>query len=218
MTGEWRSLRREPALGPVEIGPDASIEPSVVLGYMTGRAVTDPTLVIGGGAVLRSGTVIYCATRIGDGFQTGHNVLVREQNTIGNAVSVWSNSVVDYGCTIGDGVRIHSNVYVAQYTVIEEEAFLAPGVTIANDPHPLCGECLKGPLIGARARLGVNCSILPRVVIGADSLIGSGAVVTKDIPPGSVVVGNPGRIIGLARDLKCTRGTKGWAYPYLRGE
>jgi acetyltransferase-like isoleucine patch superfamily enzyme len=77
---------------------------------------------------------------------------------------------------------------------------------------------MKGPLIGRRVRVGVNCSILPRVTIGDDSLIGAGAVVTRDVPPGSVVAGNPGRVIGRAADLKCRWGDKEWAYPYLRGE
>ena len=76
---------------------------------------------------LRSGSVLYLGSRIGARFQAGHNVVIREECEIGDDVSVWSNSVIDYGCRIGDRVKIHSNCYVAQFSEIEDEAFLAPG-------------------------------------------------------------------------------------------
>lgn len=204
-------------IGPVEIGPNARVESGVILGYLTGRAVPHVVLRIGANAFIRTGSIIYCGSSIGDRFETGHHVIVREENSIGDAVSIWSNSVIDYGCMIGNSVRIHSNVYVAQFTEIMEGAFLAPGVTIANDLHPICGECMKGPVIGARARLGVNCTILPRITVGEDSLVGAGAVVTRDVEPGVVVAGNPARVIGRVADLKCRWGTKKRAYPSLSG-
>ncbi len=110
-------------------------DPGVVLGYPSGRG-HGGELVLGRGARLRSGTVLYAGSTIGDGFETGHHVVVREDCEIADDVSIWSNSVVDYGCRIGRGVKIHSNCYVAQYTEIGEDAFLAPGVTVANDLYP----------------------------------------------------------------------------------
>ncbi len=203
----------------VKISLNAHLEKGVILGYMTGRKIENTLLVIGKDAYIRTGSIIYCGSKIGNNFQTGHNVIIREQNAIGDKVSVWSNSIIDYGCKIGNNVRIHSNVYIAQYTEIGEDSFLAPGVTIANDPHPICAECMRGPTIGARVKIGVNCTFLPKITIGDDSLIGAGTVVTKDIPANSVVVGNPGRIIGKASELKCKYGDKALAYPYLsKGE
>lgn len=216
MSTDWRTLRGEPDTAPVEAAPDCRIDAAVILGYRTGRTIRDVTLRIGPGAFIRAGSVIYCGSRIGRSFETGHNVIVREENRIGDSVSVWSNSIIDYGCEIGDGVRIHSNVYIAQFTIINEDAFIAPGVMIANDLHPICTECMKGPVIGARARLGINCTIMPRVRIGEDSLIGGGAVVTRDVPDGSVAAGNPARVIGRVGDLKCRWGEKEWAYPLIR--
>lgn len=193
----------------VILGKDAQIDECVKLGYRTGRKISDHTLKIGDGACIRFGSVIYGGTTIGNRFATGHNVTIREENEIGDNFNVWNCTTIDYGCKIGDNVKIHCNCYVAQFTVVEDNAFMAPGVTIANDIHPGCefsGECMKGPHIEEGVEIGVNVTILPFVRIGAHSVIGSGAVVNKDVPPGSVVVGNPGRVICSIHDLKCQSG------------
>jgi acetyltransferase-like isoleucine patch superfamily enzyme len=96
---------------------------------------------------------------------------------------------------------VHTGVYVAQFTIIEDDVFLAPGVMIANDRHPICRECMKGPTIKRGARVGVNATLLPEVVIGEDALVGAGAVVVKDVPPRTVVVGNPARVINTVDKL-----------------
>lgn len=174
-------------------GADGEIDPGVTVGYPVARRPGVP-LTLGPGARLRSGTVLYAATRIGRGLQTGHTVVIREDCEIGDDVSVWSNTVIDYGCRIGHRVKIHSNCYVAQYTVIEDDAFLAPGVSIANDLYPGdedSARLMTGPHIGAGAQIGVNVTILPFVRIGAGAMIGSGAVVTRDVPAGMVAYGNP---------------------------
>ena len=168
-------------------------DPGVTIGYPVARADVGP-LVLGPGARLRSGTVLYDGTTIGRCLQTGHGVVVREECRLGDDVSIWSNSVVDYGCRIGDRVKIHCNCYVAQFTELEDDVFLAPGVTIANDLYPGdrgSAELMAGPWIGAGAQIGVNVTILPFVRIGAGALIGAGSVVTRDIPPAVVAFGNP---------------------------
>ncbi|MEU4238602.1 acyltransferase [Actinoplanes sp. NPDC026619] len=165
----------------------------VIVGYPVSRAGSHE-LVLGEGARLRSGTVLYDGSRIGPGLQTGHGVVIREENEIGADVSVWSNTVVDYGCRIGDRVKIHANCYIAQFTVLEDDVFLAPGVTIANDLYPgdeRSAKLMSGPHIEAGAQIGVNVTILPFVRIGAGAIIGSGSVVTRDVPPGFVAYGNP---------------------------
>jgi acetyltransferase-like isoleucine patch superfamily enzyme len=199
----------------VEFRGPCRVDPTARLGYLTGRRIEITPLIIGEGAVIRSNTVIYCSTRIGVGLETGHGAVIREQNELGDHVQIWNNSVIDYGCVIGDRVHIHCNVYIAQFTVLEEGVFLAPGVTIANDIHPGCPEsreCMRGPHLERDVRVGVNATILPFVRIGAGSLIGSGAVVTRDVPPGVVVVGNPGRVRGKIADLKCVSGRRDRPY------
>ena len=86
---------------------------------------------------------------------------------------------------------------------------MAPGVTIANDIHPGCkfsAECMRGPVLRRGVQIGVNVTILPYVEIGEGSLIGSGSVVTRDIPPRSVAYGNPARVVRRVEELRCTTG------------
>lgn len=192
------------------------IDPGVLLAYPTGRRIEERTLVIGPGAVLRAGSVIYVGSRIGADFQTGHNVVIREQNRIGDHVRIWNNTTVDYGCIIASGVKIHTNVYIAQFTTIEEDVFIAPGVTITNDPHPGCAfsqPCMRGPTIKRGAQIGGGVTILPYVTIGEGCLIGAGSVVTHDIPPGVVAYGNPARVHGLVTELACSTGLTDRPYP-----
>lgn len=204
------------------LGDGIECDPSVLVGYRPGRRIDNLALRLGPNALLRSGTVLYAGSTVGSDFQTGHNVVVREQNTIGDHVSIWNNTTIDYGCRIGNHVKIHANCYVAQFTVFEDDVFLAPGVTIANDLHPGCAysaECMRGPTLKRGVQVGVNVTIVPMVTIGEYSVIGSGAVVTKDIPPYSLVVGNPGRVVKQVTELTCRTGVapEGHSYrPYSR--
>ena len=180
------------------------VDAGVIVGYPVVRAEAAP-LVLGAGARLRSGTTLYRGSVIGKGLQTGHGVVVREGCEIGDGVSIWSNTVIDYGCRIGSRVKIHCNCYVAQYTEIGEDAFLAPGVSIANDLYPgdeRSAAAMAGPTIGPGAQIGVNVTILPYVRIGAGSMIGAGSVVTKDVPDGVVAFGNPASVRREVADLK----------------
>ena len=180
----------------LQLGADLTKDEGVLLGYRAARLADRRLLVVGARANLRSGTVLYEGTVIGDDFETGHGVVVREENRIGDRVEVWTHSVIDYGCRIGSDVKIHTGVYVAQLTVIEDGVFLAPGVMIGNDKYPLSGAELRGPTIRRGARVGLNSTILPGVEIGAESLVGAASVVTRDVPAGAVVYGSPARAVG----------------------
>lgn len=175
------------------IGDGLEVDEGVTLGYRPSRS-TAAALTLGAAARLRSGTVVYAGSKIGDHFETGHHVVIREDNRIGDGVSVWSNTVIDYGCVIGNRVKIHCNCYLAQFTELEDDVFLAPGVTVANDlfpGQPGSSSAMAGPLIRAGAQIGVNVTILPYVTIGAGAIIGAGSVVTRDIPHDVVAYGNP---------------------------
>jgi acetyltransferase-like isoleucine patch superfamily enzyme len=189
------------APAPIMLASPSEVHPSAILGEVPGRSIPDLALRVGSHAVIRAHSVIYAGSKIGTHLETGHGVVIREENRLGDHLSIWNNSTIDYGCVVGDRVRIHCNVYVAQFTVIEDDVFLAPGVMIANDRHPICKDCMKGPTIKRGARVGINATVLPEIVVGEEALIGAGAVVTKDVPAGAVVVGNPARIIGRAKDL-----------------
>jgi acetyltransferase-like isoleucine patch superfamily enzyme len=205
-------------IGEVVLGENTRFDEGVLLGYLSPRKGISSVLTIGADSSIRSGTVIYAGTTIGDHLETGHNVVIREENEIGDRLNIWNNSVIDYGCTIGMNVKIHCNCYIAQFTTIEDDVFLAPGVTIANDIHPGCPdsrECMRGPILKRGVQIGVNSTILPYITIGERSLIGSGAVVTKDIPPEVVVYGNPARVQGSIYDLNCVTKIRDCG-PYVR--
>lgn len=193
----------------VVIGGDYRIDRGVLLGYPVERKIKCKELVIGKKARIRSGSVIYQGSRIGENLETGHNVIIREENNIGSDFKIWNNSMVDYGCKIGNRVKIHSGVYIAQFTVIEDDVFLGPGVMVANDIHPGCrlsAKCMRGPTIKKGAQIGVNVTLLPFIEVGEDSLIGAGSVVTKDVPSRSVVYGNPAKVVKSIYELRCVTG------------
>ncbi len=198
----------------VQLGARAIIDEGVTLGYLPCRG-EDYALTIGPDARIRSGTIIYGGSYIGCTLETGHNAIIREQNLIGDNFRIWNNSVVDYGCRIGNNVRIHNNVYICQFTIIEDDVFLGPGVILANDLHPGCPdalECMRGPYINKGAQIGVNSCILPRVIIGEHSVIGSGSVVTRDIPAGVIAYGNPAQVICDIGEITCTTGLRDKPY------
>jgi acetyltransferase-like isoleucine patch superfamily enzyme len=199
----------------VILGGGYDIDADAILGYPPARHLTDVVLRIGAGARIRSGTVIYGGSTIGAGLETGHHVVIHEENLIGENLSIWNHSTIDYGCVLGDRVKIHCGVYVAQFTTLYDDVFLAPGVIVANDLHPQCGRCMRGPTIKRGARIGINVTILPHVSIGEGALIGAGSVVTSDIPAGCVAYGNPARPAKNVDDLPCVFGLV--AHPYECG-
>lgn len=191
----------------IKIGENPLIDSTVIIGEVPQREIYDKFLKLGINAKIRSHSVIYAGSTIGDNFNTGHNVIVREENIIGDNVMIWSNSIIDYGSKIGNRVKIHSLIYISQFTIIEDDVFLAPGVITGNDLHPGCRksrECLKGPIIKKGARIGLNVTVLPYVTIGEYALIGAGSVVTHNIPDRKLAYGIPAKVICDVGEIKCT--------------
>ena len=190
----------------VSLPKDAQIDDFVVLGKPPqGKKAGDLALTFGAGCVIRSHTIIYAGNNVGARFQTGHSALVREENIIGDEVSIGTQSVVEHHITIGNGVRLHTRVFVPEYTVLGDGCWLGPGVMITNARYPR-SEGVKDRLIGAHveagAIIGANAVLLPGVRIGARALVGAGSVVTKDVAPGMVVVGNPARVVNQVEKIK----------------
>lgn len=177
----------------VRKGRGCRIDLGVLLGYPPDRGHARGPLILGPRSRVRSGSVIYAGTAIGADLQTGHNVLIREENRIGDGLQIWSHSVIDYGCVLGNRVLIHCQVYVCQFSTIEDEVFLGPGARLANDRYPVDKGKLVGPVLKRGARIGMNATILPGIVVGEGALVGAGSVVTRDVPAGAIVKGNPAR-------------------------
>lgn len=147
---------------------------------------------LGEDAVVRSGSIIYADVRTGDGFTTGHNVLIREDTEIGDEVIVGTNTVIDGSVTIGSQVSLQTGVYVPPNTTIGDHVFVGPHAVLTNDPYPVRTDAdLRGPTIEDRVSIGANATILPDVTIGERSFVAAGAVVTEDVPTETLAVGTP---------------------------
>ena len=181
----------------VELGENITIENYCIIGCPSDN-ISDEMTVIGDNSVIRAGTVIYAGNKIGHNFKTGNNANIRECNSIGDNVSIGSLSVVEHHVKIANNVRIHSQVFIPEFSVLEEGAWLGPNVVLTNAKFPKHQNAkaeLKGPYICANAKIGANATILPSVKIGQNTLIGAGSVVTKDIPSDVIALGNPARVI-----------------------
>jgi acetyltransferase-like isoleucine patch superfamily enzyme len=198
--------------GRVKLGHDAHIGDYVVIGEPPrGKKAGQLKTTIGARAVIRSHSVIYAGNAIGNDFQTGHGVLVREETHIGNNVSIGSHSVVEHHVTIGNNVRLHSNVFVPEFSVLEDGCWLGPNVVVTNARYPQSSnakESLRGAIVKRGAKVGANATLLPGVVIGENALVGAGAVVVHDVPPGAVVIGNPARVVKQVEDIEDYRVVK----------
>ncbi len=189
----------------VHFGENADIGDFAIIGEPPrGKEPGELETHLGDCATIRSHTVIYAGNTIGKNFQTGHGVLIREENEIGDNVSIGSHSMVEHHVKIGNGVRLHSNVFVPEFSVLEDECWLGPNVVVTNARYPRSRnvkEQLQGATIKRRAKIGANVTLLPGVTIGENALVGAGAVVVDDVPADAVVAGNPARVIKSVTDI-----------------
>ena len=142
-------------------------------------------------------------------------VSIREDNEIAEGASIGTGAILEFGNRVGARSRIHSGCFL-EMTIVEEDVFVGPRVVFTDDPHPMgCPrykECLGGVTVRALARIGANATLLPGVVVGRNSLIGAGSVVTRNVPEDMVVAGNPARVIRPVSELQCVAGF--YARPY----
>ena len=149
--------------------------------------------------------------KIGDGVELRHPDLVNiygcsigRDSKIGPFVEIQKNS------SVGSRCKISSHSFICEGVTIEDEVFIGHGVMFTNDLYPratgedgrLQGEgdwALRPTRVGRRASIGSNATVLAGVTIGDDALVGAGAVVTADVPPGAIVAGVPARVIGEVR-------------------
>ena len=190
----------------VLLGPGTRVQAFCILGEAAkGRQPGEDPVVIGPEGTIRSHTTIYAGVRIGARVQTGHSVLIREYTRIGDDCSIGSGSVIEFAVIIGDRVRLHSQCFVPEYSVLEDDCWLGPRVVLTNARFPRsrrAKDTLEGVRICRLAKIGANATLLPGVVIGEGALVGAGAVVTRDVAPDTVVVGNPARPLCRASELR----------------
>jgi UDP-2-acetamido-3-amino-2,3-dideoxy-glucuronate N-acetyltransferase len=133
-----------------------------------------------------SGTRVWAFVHILPGAQIGTDCNLCDHVFIENEVLVGDRVTIKSGVQLWDGVRIEDNV------------FIGPNVTFTNDPFPRSKQYLEKyskTLIQKGASIGANATILPGITVGQNAMVGAGSVVTKDVPPNAIVVGNPARIV-----------------------
>lgn len=157
--------------------------------------------------------------------------MITEDVILGKNVMIFHKNLVNlYGCDIGDDTKIASFVeiqknveigkrckieafaFLCEGVILEDEVLLGPHVCFTNDKIPRASNTdgsmktadnweVTKTLVKKRAGIGANATILCGVTIGENSIVGAGAVVTKDVPPNSIVAGNPAKVIGKVKDL-----------------
>ncbi|MGD0166871.1 MAG: acyltransferase [Gaiellaceae bacterium] len=156
-----------------------------------------PPAVIGAGATISTGAIVFVGATIREDAIVGDQACIRERVTLGANSVVGRGSLIENDTTIGARTRIQANAYITAYTTIEEDVFIAPCVQTTNDNFMGRTEkrlaLMKGPIIRRGARVGGGAVLCPGVEIGEEAFVGAGSVVTKDVPPRTVVVGNPAR-------------------------
>jgi acetyltransferase-like isoleucine patch superfamily enzyme len=186
----------------VIVGESAQIHPSVVfVPYRNDRTIVGKRVKIDSGAVVHGGV------EIGNDSIIGHNTIVRFNTKIGVHSTIANLCMVEGNTTIGHHTLVHSNNHLGQKTSVGNYVFMAPLCVTTNDPelyyyrkeYSQTGghwALLNGPMIKDGARIAVGVIIFPGVKIGKQSVLGAGAVVTKDVPDYAIAYGVPAQIRG----------------------
>jgi acetyltransferase-like isoleucine patch superfamily enzyme len=153
---------------------------------------------------------------LGEGTRVWANVQIRERAVIGRNCIIGRNSYIEFDVTVGDNVKIQNNASLYVGLTVEDGVFIGPHVVFTNDKLPRAinpDGSLKSAadwhvgqtLLRHGAAIGAHSVIVTGVTVGRWAMVGSGSVVTKDVPDHALVVGNPGRVIGYvsAAGVRC---------------
>ncbi|MGL4393575.1 MAG: DapH/DapD/GlmU-related protein [Fusobacteriaceae bacterium] len=201
-------------LNGVELGSNSYVGAYVTLGEI-GINYFNPKYkktIIGEKAIIRSHTIIYHSSNIGENFQTGHKVVIRENLIIGDNTRIGINTLLLSGAKIGNYVSLHSDIVVSENAIIEDYVWIFPKVIMTNDPNPPSGTWF-GSTVKKFAVIASGAIILPGVIVGEFSLVGAGTFVSRNVKEGTFVFGNPMKAVRDIRFLKTKDGKE--AYPWM---
>ena len=144
--------------------------------------------------------VIDAGCQIGEGTRIWHFSHIMSGSTIGKHCNIGQNVVISPEVILGDNVKVQNNVSIYTGVTCDDDVFLGPSCVFTNVINPRSAVSRKDQYrkthVGKGATIGANATIVCGHQIGAYAMIGAGAVVSKDIPPYALVVGNPSRQIG----------------------
>jgi UDP-3-O-[3-hydroxymyristoyl] glucosamine N-acyltransferase len=182
----------------VEAGAVLGKQPRLRPGSSAAKAGDPEPLVVGDGATVCCGAVVYVAARIGPGAIIGDHSQIRERAVVGAGSVVGRGSCVDFDARVGERVLIQTQVYVTGGSIIEDDVFLGPGVLTTNDDamgrHPR-GAPMRAPVFRRACRVGGGAVLVPGVEVGEEAFVAAGALVTRDVGPREVVMGVPARVV-----------------------
>lgn len=187
--------------------------------YYYNKEYINPKTIIGNDSLIRSHTIIYCGCTIGNNFNTGHRVTIRENMKIGNYCRIGTLSDIQGFSEIGDYCWLHSNVHIGQQSKIGNFVFIYPYTVFTNDPHPPSNICI-GPVVDDYTQIAVGAILLPGIKLGKHVLVGAQSVVGKDVKDYQLVVGNPAKPVKDVRELISRETGKPhypWPYNFERG-
>jgi acetyltransferase-like isoleucine patch superfamily enzyme len=173
-------------------------QPSLAASSTAKRDPLPPTT-IGTGTVVSTGAIVFAGSTVGANCIVGDQSCIRERVTMADDCILGRGSLIENDTTVGAGTRIQAEAYITAYSTLEEDVFIAPCVVTTNDNYmgrtEKRKELMRGPTIRKHARVGGGAIICPGIEIGEEAFVGAGAVVTKDVPAGKVVVGSPARVL-----------------------
>ena len=187
------------------VGAGARLLDGAVLGkpLALGRRSTAPRvapapLVVGEGAVIGAGAVVLAGARVGAAAVVGDQAHVRERAVIGPQSVVGRGVAVDNDVEIGARVRLQTGAYITAFSRVEDDVFVAPGATTTND-HTMGRHGpeleLRGATLRRACRIGGAAVLLPGVEVGEEAFVAAGALVTRDVPARTVVMGVPAQVV-----------------------
>jgi UDP-2-acetamido-3-amino-2,3-dideoxy-glucuronate N-acetyltransferase len=141
---------------------------------------------------------------IGNGTRIWHFAHVRGTAKIGKSCNIGKDVYIDADVVIGNNVKVQNGVSVYHGVTIEDDVFCGPHMTFTNDMYPRAfgeGWQVFKTLVKKGASIGAHATIVCDTVLGEYCMVGSGAVVTKNVPAHGLVVGNPARLVGFV--CKC---------------
>ncbi|MCC0089150.1 acyltransferase [Aeromonas veronii] len=140
------------------------------------------------------------SSSIGIGTRIWQYSIILEGAVIGENCNICAHTLIESDVIVGNNVTIKSGVYLWDGITIENNVFLGPSVSFTNDKYPrskVYPDKYMRTYIKEGASLGANATILPGITIGKNSMVGAGAVVTKDVPDNVLVIGNPAKIVKI---------------------